>query len=119
MEISTVVLGLLALVASFAGGWFASARLHRRKINALHGQVKLVRQTAADHAAQMRRQIGQLQAELAVRPPAPGAPRPRAVEPAEAVAQTSAAEADDDAADHGFAPTAVATHGFARTEVME
>lgn len=52
-------------------GWFASAWLHQRRIAALQVQLRVMRQTMTAHGDQARRQIGQLQAELAQRPPAP------------------------------------------------
>lgn len=52
-------------------GWFAAAWLHQRRIAALQVQLRVMRQTMAAHGDQARRQIGQLQAELAQRPPAP------------------------------------------------
>ena len=125
-----------ALAAMLAAGWFASARFHQRKIDALHGQVKAVRQTAADHANQVRRQIAQLQAELAARPPMTAAQREARVAaaspapapaptPAEVAAAAAAAVVARRAAaeklvpDHGFAATAIAGNGFATTQVME
>jgi hypothetical protein len=126
------LLWIVPAIALLAGGWFASAWFHQRKIDALHGQVKAVRQTAAEHANQVRRQIGQLQAELAARPPATPAQREaRAAAPAPAptpasVAATAAAAAVARRAaaealvpDHGFAATAIAGNGFATTQVME
>ena len=130
------LLWIVPALALLAGGWFASAWFHQRKIDALSGQLKAVRQTAADHANQVRRQIGQLQAELAARPPATAAQREAraaAVTPAPAPAPTPASVAAAAAAavaarraaaeklvpDHGFASTAIANNGFATTEVME
>ena len=130
------LLWIVPALALLAGGWFASAWFHQRKIDALSGQLKAVRQTAADHASQVRRQIGQLQAELAARPPATAAQREAraaAVTPAPAPAPTPASVAAAAAAavaarraaaeklvpDHGFASTAIANNGFATTEVME
>ena len=130
------LLWIVPALALLAGGWFASAWFHQRKIDALSGQLKAVRQTATDHANQVRRQIGQLQAELAARPPATAAQREAraaAVTPAPAPAPTPASVAAAAAAavaarraaaeklvpDHGFASTAIANNGFATTEVME
>lgn len=58
-------------LAGLAVGWYASAWLHQRRINFLQVQLRVMRQTAQAHTDQARRQIGQLQAELASRPPAP------------------------------------------------
>ena len=134
------LLWIVPALALLAGGWFASAWFHPRKIDALSGQLKAVRQTAADHANQVRRQIGQLQAELAARPPATAAQREAraaavtpAPAPAPAPAPTPASVAAAAAAavaarraaaeklvpDHGFASTAIANNGFATTQVME
>ena len=130
------LLWIVPAIVLLAGGWFASAWFHQRKIDALLGQVKAVRQTAAEHANQVRRQIGQLQAELAARPPATAAqrearaaasaPAPAPVPtPASVAAAAAAAVAARRAAaealvpDHGFAATAIAGNGFATTQVME
>ncbi len=132
----STLLWIVPALGLLAGGWFASAWFHQRKIAALHGQMKAVRQTAAEHANQVRRQIGQLQAELAARPPATAAQREAraaAAAPAPAPAPTPAsvaaaaaaavaarrAAADKLVPDHGFAATAIAGHGFATTQVME
>ena len=118
------LLWILPALALLACGWFASARFYQRKIDTLQGQVKAVRQTAAEHASQARRQIGQLQAELAARPSAPPAQRAARAAPTATTAAAAAAEARRAAVeklvpDHGFAPTAIAAHGFAKTQVME
>ena len=117
------LLWILPALALLACGWFASARFYQRKIDTLQGQVKAVRQTAAEHASQARRQIGQLQAELAARPPASAAQRAARAAPAATPAATTAearrAALEKLVPDHGFASTAIATHGFATTEVME
>jgi hypothetical protein len=55
--------------AGAAVGWFASAWVHQRKLEALRVQLKVLRQTLQANADQARRQVGQLQAELASRPP--------------------------------------------------
>jgi hypothetical protein len=52
-------------------GWMASAWVHQRRIEALMVQLRVARQTLTAHSDQARRQIGQLQTELAQRPPAP------------------------------------------------
>lgn len=65
-----VIWTCLALAGGVTG-WFASAWLHQRRIEALQVQLRVMRQTMSAHSDQARRQIGQLQAELAQRPPAP------------------------------------------------
>jgi hypothetical protein len=109
---------ILAALALLACGWFASAWFYKRKLAALHAQVKAVRHTAAEHASQARRQIGQLQSELAARPPASAAPRARrAVEPAP-VAPTEVTTRMR-IPDHGFEATVIGSTGFQPTQVME
>ena len=124
---TTTMLLLAGLTLVGAGlGWFASARVHQRRIDALTVQHKAARQTEADRAQQVKRQIAQLQAELAARPPArsgPAAPTPvadtRTAADAVAAAAARRAAVDKLVPDHGFAPTAIAHNGFATTEVME
>lgn len=65
-----VLWACLALAGGVAG-WLASAWLHQRRIQTLVVQMRVMRQTLAAHGDQARRQIGQLQAELAQRPPLP------------------------------------------------
>lgn len=116
------LLWILPAAALLAGGWFAAAWHYKRKLNGVQAQIKAIRHTAAEHANQARRQIGQLQAELAARPPIGAARRaaaPAAPPPASA-AEARRAAAEQLVPDHGFAPTAVAAnHGFARTQVLE
>lgn len=119
---------VFASLALLACGWFADGWFQRRKIAVLHAQLKATRQTAAEHSDQARRQIGQLQAELAARPAATAAPRvkpaavpaPISADTAAAAAAVRRAAAERLVPDHGFAQTAIgaAHHGFATTEVM-
>lgn len=109
---------ILPALALLACGWFASAWFHKRKLDTLHGQVKAIRHTAAEHASQARRQIAQLQAELATRLPPPAAQRARR--------QAEAAQASPTVAttklripDHGFEATVIGSTGFQPTQVME
>jgi hypothetical protein len=99
-----------------AAGWWASARHHQRKIDLLQLQLKVVRQTAQAHTDQARRQIGQLQAELATRPPAPQplVPPPAADTPRRRVAAPDRFERHDD----GFPQTAVIGAAFAPTQLQ-
>jgi hypothetical protein len=109
---------ILPALALLACGWFASAWFHRRKLDALHGQIKAIRHTAAEHASQARRQIGQLQAELAARLPTPSAQharRPVAAVPASPAVVTKRLRIPD----HGFEATVIGSTGFQPTQVME
>lgn len=108
--------------------WYAASWFYKRKIAALRAQVKAVRQTAAEHADQARKQVAQLQSELAARPPMPAALRERraqaaalAAAAAEAAnaAESRRARAEELVPDDAFKPTAIANHGFSRTEIME
>jgi len=118
---------IAATCAWFAAGWF-----YGKKIAALRAQIKAVKQTAAEHASQARRQVAQLQAEIEARKAAALPPR-SAPEPAPRVAtgqvQVAAAAsgkpvqrfvADADlVAPAGFAHTTIVPRdGFASTEVM-
>jgi len=62
---------LIASLVLLPCGWFAAAWRYKRQLGALQEQLRAVRRTAAEHAQQARRQMGQLQAELAARPPLP------------------------------------------------
>ncbi len=104
-----------------ACGWYASAWYHKRKIAALRDQMKAVRQLAAEHANQARRQIGQLQADLAARQAAAQAQREAQPAPAPAAAEPAAPPLIDSdfgglADPGGFAPTQVMprSHGGTR-----
>lgn len=112
------VAGLLML----ACGWLASAWFHQRTISMLEVRLKVLRQTAATHADQARRQIGQLQADLAGRPPAalPGAaPEPVAAAPQRPRRRAGVHHQKFARADDGFPHTAlVAAEGFAPTELL-
>lgn len=122
----------VATLVAASCAWFAAAWFYKRKITALRAQVKAVKQTAAEHADQARRQIAQLQAEIEARKAAVP-PQRRAAEPAPSVAQGLAppaageknrplksfvADADLVGAG-GFAHTTIVPRdGFASTEVM-
>lgn len=103
-----------AAVALLAAGWWASARHHQRRIDLLLLQLKVTRQTAQAHTDQARRQIGQLQAELATRPPAPPRNEPPAETPRRKVAAPDRFELHDD----GFPQTAVIGDAFAPTQLQ-
>ncbi len=127
---STDLFWAVPALLTLAAGWFACDWTRKRKFKALQDQIKAVRQTAQEHASQARQQIGQLQAELAARPPMIAALREQRAQAAAAAAAASAAAAaaaekqarrdnlekvlDGD----GFATTDVSRHGFAITEVM-
>ena len=122
----SIALWSVCAAALLACGWFASAWFHQRKIGALRQQVKAVRQTAAEHANQARRQIAQLQTEIESRKAALPPPR-RTAEPAQpapacaagkAKPVTSFVEDADLVLPAGFAHTTfVPRAGFASTEV--
>ncbi len=121
------LLWILPALALSPAAWVVATRVQQRRIGVLQAQVKAVKQTAAEHADQARRQIAQLQSELAARPPMPAALRERranAAAAAAAAAEAAAAEArraraEELVPDDGFKPTAIANHGFSRTEIME
>lgn len=116
------LLWILPALALLPCGWFAGAWYYKRKIRALQGHLNAVRQTAAEHANQARRQVGQLQAELAARPPlhsAERAGRGGTAASAAAAAEARRAAVEKVVSDHGSAATAVHRSGFADTQVME
>jgi hypothetical protein len=107
--------------------WYAASWFYKRKIAALRAQAKAVKQTAAEHADQARKQIAQLQSELAARPPMPAALRERRANAAAAAAaaaeaanaaEARRARAEELVSDDAFKPTAIANHGFSQTEIM-
>ena len=101
----------------FAAGWWASTRRLQRKVDLLQLQLKVVRETAQAHTAQARRQIGQLQADLATRPPAPQPALPPE-QPADTPRRRVAAPDRFERHDDGFPHTAVIGAGFAPTELQ-
>ena len=123
----SIALWSVCAAALLACGWFASAWFHQRRIGALRQQVKAVRQTAAEHANQARRQIAQLQTEIESRKAALS-PARRTAEPAppapaaaagKAKPVTSFVEDADLVTPAGFAHTTIVPRdGFASTEVM-
>ena len=123
----SIALWSVCAAALLACGWFASAWFHQRKIGALRQQVKAVRQTAAEHANQARRQIAQLQTEIESRKAAVPPPR-RTPEPAKAAPTvisdkprpvTTFVPDKELVAPAGFAHTTIVPRdGFATTEVM-
>jgi hypothetical protein len=122
----SIVLSALAGVALLAAGWFASAWHHGRKLQALNQHLKSVKAAHAEVSAQMRRQIGQLQADLeahkAAVPPARRTPEPPPARPVPVSTREERAAAVEAmlGTGGGFAPTmVVAGSGFAATEVMQ
>ena len=120
---SLELLWILPALALAPGAWFVASRHYKRKLAALQAQIKVVKQTAAEHANQARKQVAQLQSELAARPPMPVALREKrakaaADEAKAAEARRALAEQQLDP-DAGFKETAIAANrGFARTQVM-
>lgn len=106
------LLWLIPALALLPCGWFAAAWHYQRKIMVLQAQVHAVRQTATEHANQARWQIGQLQADLAARPPLQEAERDRRASAAEAVAAATASRgaASRQGVDHDFPPTLIMSH---------
>ena len=99
-------------------GWYASAWLHQRRIDFLQVQLKVVRQTAQANTDQARRQIGQLQAELAARP-APARPPEAAHTPLpEGIRRKPSPRDRYGVMDDGFPQTAVIGEVFPPTVLM-
>lgn len=113
-----VILYWIAAAALLASGWLASAWFYKRKIDGLNLQMRVLRQTAAAHADQARRQIGQLQAELSMRP-APVRPAPEPDEATGTAHRRKPAVPDKFVVlEDGFAQTAITADGFAPTQLM-
>jgi hypothetical protein len=113
-----VILYWIAGAALLASGWLASAWFYKRKIDFLNVQMRVMRQTATAHADQARRQIGQLQAELSMRPALVRNP-PDADEAADTAYRRKPAVPDKFVVlEDGFAQTAITGDGFAPTQLM-
>lgn len=111
------LLWIVPALALLACGWFASAWYYRRKLDALQRKLKAVRNTAAEHADQARKQIGQLQFEIAER--AASVRGVREARPAPAVAKDAPALEIPLLPEDGFAETTIGPTGFLPTQVME
>ena len=105
-------------VALLTAGWTASAWVYQRKLNFLQMQLKVMRQTAVAHTDQARRQIGQLQTELARRPPAPSADLAPETTLVDGIRRRAAAPDRFVVLEDGFAQTAVIGEAFAPTQMM-
>lgn len=115
------LLWILPALALAPCAWYATAWFYKRRIAALQAQIKAVKQTAAEHANQARKQVAQIQSELAARPPMQAAVREKrdnAAAEAVKAAEARRALAEKLVPDDGFKSTAIVNHGFARTEVM-
>ena len=99
----TQMLWLVAALVLLPCGWFAAAWRYKRQLGALQEQLQAVRRTAAEHAQQARRQMGQLQpvAERELRDAA-------ATDPAPSGARAEA----------GFASTVSRSDGFPQTVLV-
>lgn len=112
------ILYWIAGAALLACGWLASAWFYKRKIDFLNVQMRVMRQTATAHADQARRQIGQLQAELSMRPALVRAP-PDPDEAADTAHRRRPAVPDKFVVlEDGFPQTAITADGFAPTQLM-
>ena len=116
------LLWILPALALAPVAWLFATRRYERKLAVLQAQLKAVRQTAAEHADQARKQVAQLQSELAARPPMPAALREKRAAAAQAAAESTPesrrALAEQLVPDDAFKPTAIAQHGFARTQIQ-
>jgi hypothetical protein len=110
-------LAALAL-ALLTCGWVATAWYYRRQLRDLHEQIDAVRETATEHARQARRQVGQLQAELAARPPLPASARERRAGAAATAPQGQGDSLAQTGSDHAFAATAILSDGFPATVLI-
>lgn len=119
MNAMTLFLLLCTATALTALTWWGCAWWYGRKLSDLHGKLEKTRQTAAQSATATRRQISQLQKELAERSPLnKSQPRPARDEAAEQAAEKAArkqALLDDDSFDKTIRLPA---HGFADTQPM-
>ena len=105
-------------LGGLAVGWYASAWLHQRRIDFLQVQLKVVRQTAQANTDQARRQIGQLQAELAARPAPVRPPEAEHTPLPEGIRRKPSARDRYGVMDDGFPQTAVIGEVFPPTVLM-
>ncbi|HSV69883.1 MAG TPA: hypothetical protein VLI72_07205 [Methylibium sp.] len=118
MNAMTLFLLLCTATALTALTWWGCAWWYGRKLSDLHGKLEKTRQTAAQSATATRRQISQLQKELAERSPLNKTQRAARDEAAEQAAEKAArkqALLDDDSFDKTIRLPA---HGFADTQPM-
>lgn len=87
------LLPILSALTAAALAWWLTARWHGRQIETLHGRLDRTRQQAITRLTQARRQIGQLQEELASRPPLSVQQREQRDAAAEAAARRAGLEA--------------------------
>ncbi len=105
-------------VAGLAAGWFISAWVHQRRIDFLQVQLKVMRQTMVANTDQARRQIGQLQAELATRPPAIRPPEAADTPLPDGIRRKPAAPDRYVVMEDGFPQTAIIGEHFPPTMMM-
>jgi hypothetical protein len=116
VKMIVLVLYVGAALSLLVCGWLASAWMHQRRIEVLRLQLRQAKQTAADHAAQARKQIGQLQAELASRPPARA--RTAAAPTGDETVVLPRALVPQEMSASGFAPTELGPGGFEPTRLL-
>lgn len=114
MNITTWMLLICTGLTLAALTWWGCAWWYGRKLGDLQQRFEKVRQAAGQHATQARRQIAQLQQELAGRPPLDKTQRAARDEAAEAAARKAELESRLDAA----GPVSRPAHGFADTQPM-
>jgi hypothetical protein len=112
------LLTTLATLVLVTCGWFAAAWYYRRQLRDLHQQIDAIRETATEHARQARRQVGQLQAELAARPPLPASARDVRAGAAATAPQGPGGAVAPTGSDPAFAATAILSDGFPATVLM-
>jgi hypothetical protein len=119
MNAMTIILLILTATALTALTWWGCTWWYGRKLAEIQGRLEKTRQTAAQSTAQMRRQIGQLQKELAERPAAATPQRKVRDEAAEAAEAAAAAAARRQALEESLdTPVRRPSSGFADTQPM-
>lgn len=119
MNAMTIILLILTATALTALTWWGCTWWYGRKLAELQGRLEKTRQTAAQSTAQTRRQIAQLQKELAERPAAPQRKvRDEAAEAAQAAAAAAARRQTLEESLDTPTPSRLPSHGFADTQPM-
>jgi hypothetical protein len=118
MNLTMWMMLVCSALALSAITWWGCAWWYGRRLSDAHVKLEKVRSAAGISANQARRQIAQLQKELAERPPLSKAQRSARDEAAEAAARKIRLDQQLDQADRTGPAARLPAHGFADTLPM-